>query len=76
MTSPSESKDLTPLINVRVKMPKDMMRALNVHESMCVVQKIKLVSEADIIAFLTQRNGAEFAAKFKREYMLVPEIAE
>lgn len=76
MTLPESINDLTPLINVRVKMSKDMMRALNLYETICVVQKIKLVSEDQIVAFLIQHKGAEFAAKFRREYMLVPQSLE
>ena len=69
-------KDLTPLINVRVKMPKKMMHELNMFEAKCVFTKVKAVSEDEVKTFLLERNDQKFVDTFKREYLFaVPEAA-
>ena len=61
--------DLTPIINTDVKMPKKMMDALNRHEAICTVSGIKTVTVDSVLEFLQREYGAEFAAKFRPEYL-------
>jgi len=67
-------KDLTPIINVGVKMPKKMLHELNLFEMKCVCTKVKVVTEDEVKSFLLERNTLAYANTFKREYLFpVPE---
>lgn len=70
-------KHLTPLINVRVKMPKKMMHELNLFETKCVMTKVRAVSIDEVKAFLLERNDQAFVDSFKPEYLhSVPETLQ
>ncbi len=60
---------LSPLVNVDVKMPRKMMHALNIFEAINVVKGNDTVTEEEVRAFLTERHGAAFAAKFQPEFL-------
>ena len=68
-----DTKNLSPYINVDVKMSKRMLHALNRHEAICAVTGVKAVSEADIRKFLADDYGLDFAKQFKPEYMYSPQ---
>lgn len=63
------TKDLSPYVNVDVKMPKKVLRALSMHETFCVVSRIEAVDEASVREFLRQRFNDKIADSFKPEYL-------
>ena len=62
--------ELTPYVNVEVKMTKQMQTALTVHEFYCISRQIKTVTEDSVKAFLLDRYDLSMADKFKPEYLL------
>lgn len=60
---------LSPFVNVEVKMPKDILRALVLHEFNCIGKQIKSVTEESVKEFLVDRYGQSMADKFKPEYL-------
>lgn len=60
---------LKPRVNVDVKMPRKMMHALNILETIGVAKYIETITEEEVRAFLTERHGAAFAATFRPEYL-------
>ena len=46
---------LSPYVNVDVKMPKDVLEALTLHEFYCIGSKIKEVTPESVREFLTLR---------------------
>jgi hypothetical protein len=71
MTNAPSAQDvvLSPIVNVDVKMPRKMLHALGIFEAVSVVKGVEAVTEEQVRAFLTERHGADFAAKFKAEYL-------
>jgi hypothetical protein len=61
---------LSPFVNVEVKMPKDILRALITHEFNCVGKQINSVTEESVKQFLRDRYSQSMADKFKPEYLL------
>ena len=61
---------LSPFVNVEVKMPKDILKALTMHEFNCVGNQITSVNEESVQQFLTDRYGQSMADKFKPKYLL------
>ena len=61
---------LSPYVNVDVKMPKDILKALTMHEFHCISKQIKSVTEESVKEFLTDRYDLSMADKFKPEYLL------
>ena len=61
---------LSPFVNVEVKMPKDILRALITHEFNCIGKQINLVTEESVKQFLVDRYSQSIADKFKPEYLL------
>ena len=61
---------LSPFVNVEVKMPKDILRALITHEFNCVGKQINSVTEESVKQFLLDRYSQSMADKFKPEYLL------
>jgi len=61
---------LSPYVNVEVKMPKDILRALVLHEFNCVGKQIKSVTEESVKKFLAERYSQSMADKFNPEYLL------
>ena len=61
---------LSPYVNVEVKMPKDILRALVLHEFNCVGNQINSVTEESVKQFLVDRYSQSMADKFKTEYLL------
>ena len=60
---------LSPYVNVDVKMPKDILEALTMHEFYCIGSKIKEVTPESVREFLTARYSKKIADKFKPEYL-------
>jgi hypothetical protein len=61
---------LSPYVNVDVKMPKDILEALTLHEFYCIGSKIKEVTPESVREFLTLRYSEKMANKFKPEYLI------
>jgi hypothetical protein len=51
-------------------MPKDILRALVLHEFNCVGKQINSVTEESVKQFLLNRYSQSMADKFKPEYLL------
>ena len=62
--------NLSPFVNVEVKMPKDILRALVLHEFNCIGKQIKSVTEESVKEFLVERYSQSMADKFKPEYLI------
>jgi hypothetical protein len=60
----------TPMVNTEVRMSPKMLHALNRLETTCAVTKVQVVTETRVRDFLTEHYGADFAAKFRPEYLL------
>jgi hypothetical protein len=50
-------------------MPKDMLKALTMHEFYCIGSEIKEVTQQSVQEFLTDRYSKEMSDKFKTEYL-------
>ena len=61
---------LSPYVNVEVKMPKDILRALITHEFNCVGKQIDSVTEESVKQFLLDRYDLSMSEKFKPEYLI------
>ena len=61
---------LSPFVNVEVKMPKDILKALTMHEFNCVGNQINSVTEESVKEFLVKRYSQSMADKFKPKYLL------
>jgi hypothetical protein len=61
---------LFPYVNVDVKMPKDILRALTMHEFYCIGSEIKEVTSESVQEFLVKRYSQSMADKFKPEYLI------
>ena len=61
---------LSPYVNVDVKMPKDILRALTMHEFYCIGFEIKEVTSESVQEFLVERYSQSMANKFKPEYLI------
>ena len=61
---------LSPYVNVDVKMPKDILRALTMHEFYCIGSEIKEVTSESVQEFLVERYSQTMADKFKPEYLI------
>jgi hypothetical protein len=61
---------LFPYVNVDVKMPKDILRALTMHEFYCIGSEIKEVTSESVQEFLVERYSQSMADKFKPEYLI------
>ena len=61
---------LSPFVNVEVKMPTDILKALTMHEFNCVGTQTKAVTEESVKEFLVKRYSQSMADKFKPEYLL------
>jgi hypothetical protein len=60
---------LSPYVNVDVKMSKDILEALTMHEFYCIGSKIKEVTPESVREFLLARYSKKIADKFKPEYL-------
>lgn len=67
---------MIPVVNTDVKMPKRMMHALNIFESVCVVRGIDHVTKDQVVDFLEERYGAKMAAAFLPEYLFTSRSGE
>ena len=61
---------LSPVINVEVPMPPEMLHALNRHEAICACKRVDSVSVEEVMTFLTEKYDAQFASTFKPEYLI------
>jgi hypothetical protein len=60
---------LSPIVNTDIKMPKQMLDALGLHETRCVVTGVSAVTEESVRAFLAERYGEKFASKFDSKFL-------
>lgn len=60
---------LSPIVNTEIKMPKQMLDALGLHEARCVVTGVSEVTEESVRAFLSARYGEKFASKFNPKFL-------
>ncbi len=60
---------LSPIVNTETKMPKQMLDALGLHETRCVVTGVSEVTEESVRAFLSARYGEKFARKFDPKFL-------
>lgn len=60
---------LSPIVNTEIKMPKQMLDALGLHETRCVVTGVSEVTEESVRAFLAKRYGEKFASKFDPKFL-------
>jgi hypothetical protein len=60
---------LSPIVNTDIKMPKQMLDALGLHETRCVVTGVSVVTEESVRAFLSARYGKKFASKFNPKFL-------
>jgi len=60
---------LSPIVNTDIKMSKQMLEALGLHETRCVVTGVKTVTEESVRAFLSDRYGEKFASKFDPKFL-------
>lgn len=66
-----DDKLMAPLVNPKVKMSPEMADALGYFEGRCVARKVRAVSQADVLAFLATRDGADsLVAEFKPKMLL------
>ena len=61
---------LSPIVNVEVPMPAEMLHALNRQEAICTCKGIDAVTVESTILFLTEKYNSTFAAQFKPEYLI------
>ena len=61
---------LSPIINVEVPMPPEMLHALNRHEAICACNRVESVSIEEVKSFLTEKYDSTFASTFKPEYLI------
>lgn len=60
---------LSPIVNTDIKMPKQMLDALGLHETRCVVTGVTAVTEESVRAFLAERYGEKFSSKFDPKFL-------
>lgn len=60
---------LRPVVNTDVRMPKGMMRALNLLEASCAIARKDEVSVDEVTAFLERKFGRETALSFRAEFL-------
>lgn len=65
---------MTPYVNVDVKMSKDMLRALTMHEFFCIGSKIESVTEESVKSFLKERFNEKLANGFKPEFLFSSQV--
>lgn len=61
---------LTPFVNLNSSMSSKMLHALNRQEILCNCKGIDTVTIESTILFLTEKYSANFASKFKPEYLI------
>jgi hypothetical protein len=66
---------LSPYVNVDVKMPKDILKALTMHEFYCIGSKIKEVTPESVRKFLLARYNEKLANKFKPEFLFNTQVS-
>ena len=60
---------MVPIVNTDIKMSKQMMNALALFETQCVVLGITEVTSDDVIVFLKEKYGKDFSDNFRLEYL-------
>jgi hypothetical protein len=61
---------LSTVVNVDVRMPREMLDALAIYETTCVMQNKQQTTEEDVKVYLEHRYGSDLAVQFKPEYLL------
>jgi protoporphyrinogen oxidase len=60
---------MSPIVNTEVKMSKQMMQALTLHETFCIASKIHTVTEQQVKEFLTKRFSEKLANQFSTSFL-------
>jgi hypothetical protein len=60
---------MSPIVNTDVKMPKQMLRALTLHETFCVASRIQTVTTEQVKQFLTDRFSEKLANQFDPKFL-------
>jgi len=60
---------MKPLVNVDIKMPAAVLRALSLYETFCVVSGITEVTQEEVISFIKEKAGDKVASQFRPEYL-------
>ena len=60
---------LSPIVNTDIKMPRQMLDALGLHETRCMVTGVKTVTKESVRSFLSDRYGEKFASKFDPKFL-------
>ena len=60
---------LSPIVNTDIKMPAKMLKALGLHETICVVTSVKEVTEESVKAFLADRYSEKLASTFDPKFL-------
>jgi len=60
---------MSPIVNTDVKMPKQMLQALTLHETFCVASRIQTVTAEQVKQFLTDRFGEKLANQFDPKFL-------
>lgn len=67
---------LSTVVNVEVEMPEQMLDALSIFETTCMVKRIDVTSESDVREFLRQKFSEDLANQFRPEYLLNSRLPE
>jgi hypothetical protein len=67
---------LSTVVNVEVEMPEQMLDALSIFETTCMVKRIDVTSEGDVREFLRQKFSEDLANQFRPEYLLNSRLPE
>lgn len=59
----------SPIVNTDIKMPAEMLEALALHETRCVVTGVESVTEESVRAFLADRYSAKLASAFNPKFL-------
>lgn len=59
----------SPFVNTDVEMSQEMLEALTLHETFCIMSKINAVTVDHVKSFLIDRYGVDFADQFQPEFL-------
>jgi hypothetical protein len=60
---------MTPIVNTEINMPDDMLKALSLFETFCIMSQIKNVTEEQVKNWLIKNNYNNLALKFQTNYL-------
>ena len=67
--------NLLPIVNTEIKMPKNMLDALTLFETYCIVSNISSVTYQNVIDYLTSHYGTELSQYFKPQYLISSQVS-